>query len=107
MASLLFVACLVCRPYDVACLKQVMDLDRRISIYIDAYLSTHTFCTLHDLEEAIVDKERSNNPNLQSYDDLRMGPLLKHPKASRLLSTVTRLLLIMLVTCNMPRAVSH
>jgi hypothetical protein len=57
-----------------------MDLEQRIEIYIDAYLATHPICTLSDMEDSIVTKERVSNPHIQNYDDLRLGPLLRHPK---------------------------
>lgn len=64
----------------MASISEMMKLEQNIDIYIDAYLATHPIGTLFDLEKYILAKERENSPRLQSYSDLRIAPLLRHPK---------------------------
>lgn len=70
------------RPWKLPCLNDLIKLEQNIDIYIDAYLATHPIATVWDLEKSILAKERDNNPKLRSYSDLRIGPLLRHPKVS-------------------------
>ena len=62
------------RVTEVFALKQIADLEDWINTYINCFLARQCMCTLYELENLLARSKGKSN-----YDDLCMGPLLKHP----------------------------
>ncbi|KAL0694666.1 hypothetical protein Bca4012_061846 [Brassica carinata] len=59
---------------DVPSLRQLMTLEGKIYAFIHCFVGARGIVTLHDLEVAIC-----RNESVACFDDLKLGPLLRHP----------------------------
>ncbi|RID57113.1 hypothetical protein BRARA_F00515 [Brassica rapa] len=59
---------------DVPSLRQLMTLEGKIYAFIHCFIGARGIVTLHDLEVAIC-----RNEFVDCFDDLKLGPLLRHP----------------------------
>ncbi|KAF8116207.1 hypothetical protein N665_0020s0060 [Sinapis alba] len=59
---------------DVPSLRQLMTLEGKIYAFIHCFIGARGIVTLHDLEVAIC-----RNEYVACFDDLKLGPLLRHP----------------------------
>ncbi|CAH8386642.1 unnamed protein product [Eruca vesicaria subsp. sativa] len=60
--------------HDVPSLRQLMTLEGKIYAFIHCFIGARGIVTLHDLEVAIC-----RNEFVDCFDDLKLGPLLRHP----------------------------
>uniref|UniRef100_A0A0D3C8H1 Protein NO VEIN C-terminal domain-containing protein n=2 Tax=Brassica oleracea var. oleracea TaxID=109376 RepID=A0A0D3C8H1_BRAOL len=59
---------------DVPSLRQLMTLEGKIYAFIHCFVGARGIVTLHDLEVAVC-----RNEFVDCFDDLKLGPLLRHP----------------------------
>jgi hypothetical protein len=62
------------RPFEIPAISNIETLESKLHAQILSFFSVNSICTLYDLELELCECH-----DVQSYDELKMGPLLKHP----------------------------
>ncbi|KAL7677844.1 hypothetical protein ACOME3_004077 [Neoechinorhynchus agilis] len=66
---------------DIEVLDNLMNIERLVHVYLSAFRATRSLGTLFD-----VGKEIANFARLSSFDELYIGPLVKHPQIVQMIS---------------------
>ncbi|PSC67387.1 hypothetical protein C2E20_8948 isoform B [Micractinium conductrix] len=83
------------KPKDVATLRVLTELERRVAAHVAAYPATRAVGTLWDLERIICAAEK-----VEAYADLKLGPLLKNPLTVHIFSPAATLTETPQIACS-------